>query len=269
MVCKNVFYVQFGGVIVVINVFVVGVIEVVRENKQIIGKVYVGCNGIIGVFIEDLIDISKESKSVIDVFKYIFGGVFGFCCYKFKDLESLCCEYEWLIEVFKVYNIGYFFYNGGGDFVDICLKIFQLLEKMGYLIQVIYVFKIVDNDLLIIDVSSGFGLVVKYIVVSCCEVFLDVVSMCVIFIKVFVMEVMGWYVGWIVVSVGFVKDNLDDVFYVILFFEIVFDQKVFFKKVDDIVKKVGYCVIVVFEGVCIVDGIFLVDVGIIDVFGYK
>ena len=268
MARKNAFYAQSGGVTAVINASAAGVIETARENKQTIGKVYAGRNGIIGALTEDLIDTGKESKGAIEALKHTPGGAFGSCRYKLKDLESSRREYERLIEVFKAHNIGYFFYNGGGDSADTCLKISQLSEKMGYPIQAIHVPKTVDNDLPITDVSPGFGSVAKYTAVSCREAALDVASMCATSTKVFVMEVMGRHAGWIAASAGLAKDNPDDAPHIILFPEIAFDQKAFLKKVDDTVKKVGYCVIVVSEGARTADGTFLADAGTRDAFGH-
>ncbi|WP_370210363.1 6-phosphofructokinase [Alloalcanivorax venustensis] len=269
MARKNAFYAQSGGVTAVINASAAGVIEAARENKQTIGKVYAGRNGIIGALTEDLIDTGKESKSAIEALKHTPGGAFGSCRYKLKDLESSRREYERLIEVFKAHNIGYVFYNGGGDSADTCLKISQLSEKMGYPIQAIHVPKTVDNDLPITDVSPGFGSVAKYTAVSCREASLDVASMCATSTKVFVMEVMGRHAGWIAASAGLAKDNPDDAPHIILFPEIAFDRKAFLKKVDDTVKKVGYCVIVVSEGARTADGTFLADAGTTDAFGHK
>ena len=269
MARKNAFYAQSGGVTAVINASAAGVIEAAREHKATIGKVYAGRNGIIGALTEDLIDTSKESKSAIAALKHTPGGAFGSCRYKLKDLDSSRREYERLIEVFKAHNIGYFFYNGGGDSADTCLKISQLSKTMGYPLQAIHVPKTVDNDLPITDVSPGFGSVAKYTAVSCREAALDVASMCATSTKVFVMEVMGRHAGWIAASAGLAKDNPDDAPHVILFPEIAFDQKAFLKKVDDTVKKVGYCVIVVSEGARTADGTFLADAGTTDAFGHK
>ncbi|MFP1678076.1 6-phosphofructokinase [Alloalcanivorax sp. C16-2] len=269
MARKNAFYAQSGGVTAVINASAAGVIEAARDNKATIGKLYAGRNGIIGALTEDLIDTSKESKSAIAALKHTPGGAFGSCRYKLKDLDSSRREYERLIEVFKAHDIGYFFYNGGGDSADTCLKISQLSKTMGYPIQAIHVPKTVDNDLPITDVSPGFGSVAKYTAVSCREAALDVASMCATSTKVFVMEVMGRHAGWIAAAAGLAKEQPDDAPHVILFPEIAFDQKAFLKKVDDTVKKVGYCVIVVSEGARTADGTFLADAGSTDAFGHK
>ena len=161
----NAFYAQSGGVTAVINASACGVIETARQHKDKMGKVYAGRNGIIGALTEDLIDTSKESASAIAALRHTPSGGFGSCRYKMKSLEANKREYDRLIEVFKAHNIGYFFYNGGGDSADTCLKVSQLGKAMGYPLQAIHVPKTVDNDLPITDNCPGFGSVAKYIAV--------------------------------------------------------------------------------------------------------
>src|SRR5258705_12622106 len=174
---RNAFYAQSGGVTAVINASACGLIETARKHKDKIGKVYAGRNGIIGALTEDLIDTSKESDALIRGLKYTPSGAFGSCRYKLKGLEENRAQYERLIEVFRAHNIGYFFYNGGGDSADTCLKVSQISEKLDYPIQAIHVPKTVDNDLPITDCSPGFGSVAKYIAVSTREASFDVASM--------------------------------------------------------------------------------------------
>src|SRR6202163_341956 len=115
---RNAFYAQSGGVTAVINASAAGVIETARKHKNRIGKVYAGRNGIIGALTEELIDTSKESAKAIAALRHTPAGAFGSCRYKLKGLEENRAQYERLIDVFRTHNIGYFFYNGGGDSAD-------------------------------------------------------------------------------------------------------------------------------------------------------
>jgi ATP-dependent phosphofructokinase / diphosphate-dependent phosphofructokinase len=262
----NAFYAQSGGVTSVINASACGVIETARLHKDKIGKVYAGRNGIIGALTEDLIDTSKESASSIAALRQTPSGAFGSCRFKLKSLEANKVEYERLIEVFKAHNIGYFFYNGGGDSADTCFKVSQLSKAMNYPLQAIHVPKTVDNDLPITDCCPGFGSVAKYVAVSALEASFDVRSMCKTSTKVFVMEVMGRHAGWIAAAGGLIEDHGIPV--VILFPEIVFDQKKFLARVDKLVKEHGYCTVVVSEGCHHPDGTFLAEQGSKDAFGH-
>jgi len=149
---KNAFYAQSGGVTAVINASACGVIETARQHPDRIGKVLAGRNGIIGALTEDLIDTSLEIPAAIAALRHTPSGAFGSCRYKLKSLEQNRAEYERLIEVFRAHDIGYFFYNGGGDSADTCLKVSQLAATLGYPIQAIHVPKTVDNDLPFTDV---------------------------------------------------------------------------------------------------------------------
>lgn len=268
MPSKNAFYAQSGGVTAVINVSAAGVIETARKHKKQIGKVYAGRNGIIGALTEDLIDTSKESASAIAALKHTPAGAFGSCRYKLKSLEENRPQYERLIEVFRAHSIGYFFYNGGGDSADTCLKVSQISESMGYPIQAIHVPKTVDNDLPITDCCPGFGSVAKYIAVSTREASMDVASMAKTSTKVFVLEVMGRHAGWIAAAGALAAEEDGDLPIVILFPEITFDRQKFVARVDALVKKYGYCTVVVSEGVKGPDGKFLSDQGLRDAFGH-
>ncbi len=268
MPAKNAFYAQSGGVTAVINASAAGVIETARKHKKQIGKVYAGRNGIIGALTEDLIDTSKESAAAIAALKHTPAGAFGSCRYKLKSLEQDRAQYERLIEVFKAHDIGYFFYNGGGDSADTCLKVSQISESLGFPIQAIHVPKTVDNDLPITDCCPGFGSVAKYVAVSTREASLDVASMAKTSTKVFVLEVMGRHAGWIAAAGALAAEQDGTLPIVILFPEVVFDRKKFIARVAALVKKFGYCSVVVSEGVKGPDGRFLSDQGLRDAFGH-
>ncbi len=268
MAKQNAFYAQSGGVTAVINASAAGVIETARKHKDKIGKVYAGRNGIIGALTEDLIDTSKDSAAAIARLKTTPSGAFGSCRYKLKGLEENRAQYERLIEVFKAHNIGYFFYNGGGDSADTCLKVSQISEKLGYPITAVHVPKTVDNDLPITDTCPGFGSVAKYVATSIREAAFDVASMAKTSTKVFVLEVMGRHAGWITAACGLAAENDGDAPHILLFPEVTFDEAKFLAKVDNTVKQQGYCVIGVSEGLRNADGTFLAESGLKDAFGH-
>ena len=219
----NAFYAQSGGVTPVINASAAGVIETARRHRSVIQNVYAGANGIIGALKEDLIDTSKESAATIRGLITTPAGAFGSCRYKLRSLEENRAEYTRLIDVFRAHNIRYFFYNGGGDSADTCLKVSQLSHRLGYPLQAIHVPKTIDNDLPVTDNSPGFGSVAKYVAVSTRKAALDVRSMCATSTKVFILEVMGRNAGWIAGAAGLAGQAPGDAPHIILFPEIVFD----------------------------------------------
>lgn len=265
---KNAFYAQSGGVTAVINASACGVIETARQYPEHIAKVYAGRNGIIGALNEDLIDTSQESAAAIHALRHTPAGAFGSCRYKLKSLEENRAEYERLIQVFKAHDIGYFFYNGGGDSQDTSNKVAQIGAALGYDITCIGIPKTVDNDLPITDNCPGFGSVAKYVAVSTREAAFDVLSMAKTSTKVFVLEVMGRHAGWIAAAGGLAQEQEGDAPHIILFPEIKFKRVDFLAKVESCVKQYGYCCIVVSEGVQDESGAFLADAGSRDAFGH-
>ena len=265
---QNAFYAQSGGVTAVINASACGVIQTARKHRDSIGKVYAGRNGIIGALTEDMIDTSAESARTIAGLRHTPGGAFGSARYKLKSLDENRAEYERLIEVFKAHDIGYFFYNGGGDSMDTAHKVSQIGKELKYPIRCIGIPKTVDNDLPVTDTCPGFGSVAKYVAVSTLEAALDVVSMARTSTRVFVLEVMGRHAGWIAAAAGLAGTGQGDAPHVILFPEIPFDRQAFLARVKDSVERYEYCVVVVSEGARYEDGRFLAEAGTRDAFGH-
>lgn len=268
MAIKNAFYAQSGGVTAVINASACGVIQTARKHPGQIGKVYAGRNGIIGALKEELIDTSQETDESIQALIHTPGGAFGSCRYKLKNISENPREYERLIEVFRAHDIGYFFYNGGGDSQDTAYKVSQIADKLGYPITCIGIPKTVDNDLPFTDCCPGFGSVAKYIATSTLEASLDIKSMCETSTKVFILEVMGRHAGWIAASGGLAGQGEGEPPHIILFPEIPFNREAFLARVDQCVRDYGYCVVVASEGAQYDDGRFVADAGAKDAFGH-
>jgi 6-phosphofructokinase 1 len=191
MAPKNAFYAQSGGVTAVINASACGVLQTARQKPQEIGKVYAGRNGIIGALTEDLIDTTLESEADIAALKHTPGAAFGSCRYKLASIQQHRAQYERLIEVFEAHDIGFFFYNGGGDSQDTAHKVSQMGAAIGYPIVCVGIPKTIDNDLPITDCCPGFGSVAKYLATSIREAAFDLASMSRTSTKVFALEVMG------------------------------------------------------------------------------
>ena len=268
MARRNAFYAQSGGVTAVINASAAGVIETARAHKDRIGKVYAGRNGIIGALTEDLIDTSRESARAIAALRYTPAGAFGSCRYKLKSLDESREQYERLIEVFRAHDIGYFFYNGGNDSADTCLKVSQIAETLGYPLVAVHVPKTVDNDLAVTDNCPGFGSVAKYVATSMREAAFDVASMAKTSTQLFVLEVMGRHAGWITAAVGMAEDADTPIPLVLLFPEVTFDEAKFLETVEARKKAFGYCCVGVSEGLKNPDGALMAEAGTRDAFGH-
>src|SRR6516225_3004640 len=268
MALKNAFYAQSGGVSAVINASACGVLQTARRHSRDVGKVYAGRNGIVGALTEDLIDTSLESEGSITALKHTPGAAFGSCRYKLKSISEHRAQYERLIEVFHAHDIGFFFYNGGGDSQDTANKVSQLGAGMAYPIACVGIPKTVDNDLPLTDCSPGFGSAAKYVATSIREAAFDVVSMCRTSTKIFVLEVMGRHAGWTTAACALAADREGEAPHILLLPEVVFDEARFLAKVKEATERYGQCVIAVSEGVKGPDGEFLSASGLKDAFGH-
>lgn len=265
---KNALYAQSGGVTPVINAQAAAVIETANLFPQHIGRIYAGKNGIVGVLREELIDISQEHPQSIAGLINTPGGAFGSCRYKLKDAIHNQIEYKRLLEVFKAHNIGYFFYNGGGDSQDTTNKIADFMKEMGYPVTCIGIPKTIDNDLPLTDNCPGFGSVAKYVAVSILEAGLDVAAMAESSTKVFILEVMGRHAGWIAAAGGLAAQKSNQAPHIILFPEVAFDEERFCAQVKKCVEAYGYCAIVASEGIKTPSGEFLSANQSTDSFGH-
>ncbi len=259
-------YAQSGGVTAVINATAAAVIATARARGV---KAYAARNGILGALREDLIDTTKESPAAIAALAHTPGGAFGSCRFKLKGIEQDRAHYERLIAVLRAHDIRYFLYNGGNDSADTALKIAEVSRALGYPLGCIGVPKTVDNDLAVTDTCPGFGSVAKYIAVAVREASLDVASMAESSTKVFVLEVMGRHAGWIAAAAGLAGHNPDAAPHLILFPEIAFDEEAFLARVKATVARVGWCTVVVSEGLKNAAGRFLAEAGSRDAFGHS
>ena len=268
MARKNAFYAQSGGVSAVINASASGVLETARQHSEQIGKVYAGRNGIIGALTEDLIDTSLEPEAAIAALKHTPGAAFGSCRYKLGSIREHRAQYARLMDVFRAHDIGFFFYNGGGDSQDTAYKVSQLGTELAYPIVCVGIPKTIDTDLPITDCSPGFGSVAKYVSTSLREAALDLAAMSRTSTKVFTLEVMGRHAGWTTAACALAAEHEGDAPHILLLPEIAFDEGRFLAKVEDALERYDQCVIAVSEGVKGPNGEFLSASGLTDSFGH-
>jgi 6-phosphofructokinase 1 len=234
----------------VINASAYGVISTALKNPNIT-RVLGAEHGIKGVLADRLFDMSQEDPSELELLKYTPSSALGSCRYKMKDPDVDDTDYKRILEIFKKYDVRYFFYNGGNDSMDTCNKISKYMQKVGYECRVMGVPKTIDNDLIGTDHCPGFPSAAKYIATSCMEVYQDAhvydVGMVVI------MEIMGRDAGWLTASSALASayGAGPDLIYLP---ETAFDMDQFLADVERIYKKNGNCMVAVSEGIRYADG---------------
>jgi 6-phosphofructokinase 1 len=237
---------QSGGPTAVINSSLYGVI-MEASNSSKIDKVYGGINGIEGILKKKIIDIFEIPYDRINNMKFTPSAALGSCRYRLKDYKENDEEYRKLFDIFKEFNIKYFFYIGGNDSMETVYKIHSYAQEIGFEINVIGIPKTIDNDLLLTDHSPGFGSAAKFIATVTLELALDGEAYETKTINV--MEVMGRNAGWLAASSALVKDKLPNLRHLIYLPEVPFSEEKFLEEVNQAYKEYGNVFITVSEGI--------------------
>ncbi len=249
----NMLIAQSGGPTCAINASVAGAVEEAGRHPELIEQIYGGRNGIYGILRGQLIDLQEERRSAIEGLRYTPAAALGTCRYKIdfkKKPDQAARDMDQLFEVFRHFNIRYFFYAGGNDSQDTSLKIHEEAVRRGWALRVIGIPKTIDNDLPHTDFCPGYGSVIKYNATTVMEVGMDVASMATDDGSVCIIEVMGRSAGWIAAGTALAKrGNPAAPPHLILFPELVFEPAPFLARVHDVVKAQGYCIVVVGEGI--------------------
>ena len=244
---------QSGGPTAVINASAQGVIQTALKTPCIT-QVLGAAHGIKGVLEDKLYDMAQEDPVELDLMKYTPSSALGSCRYKLADPDVDDTDYQRILEIFKKYNVRYFFYNGGNDSMDTCNKISKYMQKVGYECRIMGVPKTIDNDLNGTDHCPGFASAAKYIATSCAEVWQDAhvydTGM------VTIIEIMGRHAGWLAGSAALASLTGcgPDLVYLP---ETDFDMDRFLSDVKAVYDKTGKCMVAVSEGIHYADGTFV------------
>lgn len=244
---------QSGGPTSVINASAYGVIRTALD-ADCITNVYGAANGIRGILDEKLYDMGQEDPEELRLLLNTPSSELGSCRYKIAEPENDDTDYKRILEIFKKYNVRYFFYNGGNDSMDTCNKVSRYFQSVGYECRVMGVPKTIDNDLFGTDHCPGFGSAAKYIATSCMEVYKDA--------RVYdtgmitVIEIMGRHAGWLAGSAAIAGrfGCGPDLIYLP---ERDFDMDKFIEDVTRIYNKQGKVIVAVSEGIHDADGKFI------------
>ena len=260
---------QSGGPTSVINASAAGVfLEALKQPN--ITRVFGAAHGIRGILNEEFYDINKEDIKELELLKTTPSSSIGSVRYKLKDLKVDDSEYKKLLEVFKKYNIRYFFYNGGNDSMDTCNKISKFMKNSGYECYCMGVPKTIDNDLAVTDHCPGYASAAKYVATTLMELRFDATVYDTPMVAV--VEIMGRNAGWLTAAaqLAVYKGAGPDLIYLP---EIPFDLDKFYKDVEKVYKeKNGQVIIAVSEGIKTKEGKYVpelvADVAV-DAFGHK
>ena len=244
---------QSGGPSSVINASAYGVIKTALESEYIT-TVYGANHGIKGVLNDRLMIMDQEDPRELEKMLYTPSSALGSCRYKIADPDVDDTDFKRILEIFKKYNVRYFFYNGGNDSMDTCNKISRYCAKVGYECRVFGVPKTIDNDLYGTDHCPGFASAAKYIATSFMEVSRD----CHVYDvgMITIIECMGRHAGWLTAASALACEKGDgpDLIYLP---EVDFDMDQFLADVKRVYAEKKNCLVAVSEGVHYADGSFV------------
>ena len=262
---------QSGGPTAVINASALGAIQSALQSEQVT-RVLGAANGIEGVLKERLFDMAREDPGELELLKYTPASALGSCRYKIADPDVDDTDYKRILEIFKKYDVRYFFYNGGNDSMDTCNKISKYMQKVGYECRIMGVPKTIDNDLPVTDHCPGYGSAAKYIAASLKEVIRDNSSFGAKKPTVCIVEIMGRNAGWLTAAAALAKGDDCEGCDAIYLPEKVFDIDKFVADVKELSGRKSSVVIAVSEGVKVADGRYVCEIGrevAVDAFGHK
>jgi len=255
---KNLLVIQSGGPTAVINSSLAGVIKGGFDHGDKIGKVYGGLYGIEGVDEEKIVSLDKfKDEELLNLLKQTPSSYLGSCRKKLPSLEEDKGFYERIFEIFKKYDIGYFFCIGGNDSMDTVDKMSRYAAEIGSDVRVIGVPKTIDNDLALTDHTPGYGSAAKFIANSLRQLKKDteVYSMP----SVVVLEAMGRNAGWLTAAAALANDELTQAADIICLPEVAFDLDSFLAKVEKVGKGQDTVMIAVSEGIRDKDGNYIME----------
>ena len=260
---------QSGGPTSVINASAYGVFSEALKNPMIT-RVLGASHGVKGILNDELFDISKEDEHELELLKSTPSSALGSCRYKLKDPEKDDTDYRRILEIFKKYDVRYFFYNGGNDSMDTCNKISKYLMSQNYECRVMGIPKTIDNDLYGTDHCPGYGSAAKYIAATCAEIYRDATVYDTGAITV--IEAMGRNAGGLTAasSLAGLSGCGPDLIYLP---ELPFDLDDFIARVRRCYEEKGNCIVVISEGIKDKDGVFIAEYAnknaSSDAFGHK
>ena len=264
---------QSGGPTSAINATLAGVIEgaLFAKEQGMIGKLYGMRNGVEGLLDERLVDLTERFDGGKDIAELALtpAAALGSCRRKLKSPDVDGETYAKLLEIFKKYEIRYFFYIGGNDSMDTVNKLSQYAAKNDYEMRVVGVPKTIDNDLMATDHTPGFGSAAKFVATTMKEIKRDI---SVYTVKaVTIVEIMGRDAGWLTASAALptLSGDAPDLIYLP---ERVFDMDTFIADLEEKFKEKPALLVAVSEGIRFADGRYVgegTQSGAVDVFGHK
>jgi len=246
---------QSGGPTSVINASLYGIMKAAKESG-VISRIYGACHGTQGILAGNIIDLTDEPDENIDLLPVTPSAALGSSRVKLKDFTEDDTQYRTILELFRKYDIRYFFFIGGNDSMDTCDKISRYFETVDFECRIFGVPKTIDNDLWGTDHCPGYGSAAKYVATTMLELYED--ARVYGTPQVIIVEIMCRNAGWLTASAALARTvgHGPDLIYLP---EVPFSVGDFLNRVGEHLAKNESVLIAVSEGVMDEDGVYITD----------
>lgn len=254
---KNLIIAQSGGPTVAINASLAGVL---KQNKlsNTFDTIYGSLNGITGITDKRFLNLSQavsENPDFIENLKNSPAMYLGSCRFRVPEESEDALFYETVFQVFEEFDVSAFFYIGGNDSMDTVAKLSAYALKHKKDVAIIGIPKTIDNDLVHIDHTPGFGSAAKYVATSLLEIAHDTY---IYHLKsVTIVEIMGRDAGWLTASSALARNEYSNAPHLIYLPERPFDIKECIKDTKELLQHQDNVIIAVSEGIRDKDGNYI------------
>ena len=254
---KNIIVAQSGGPTAAINASLAGVIRGAAKS-QVYDKIYGAVYGITGVMDDHLVDLTEKFQPDSAEWARLYASpssYLGSCRFRMPDAADQPEVYQQIFATLEKYNVGAFFYIGGNDSMDTIDKLAKYGKSIGSEIRFGGVPKTIDNDLVHIDHTPGYGSAAKYIAATMLEVAHDTYvyrQPCVT-----IVEIMGRNAGWLTAAAALARTAYSKAPQLIYLPEVAFSGEKFLADIRKLLETEHNIVVAVSEGIRDAEGNYI------------
>lgn len=245
---NNILVMQSGGCTPVINRSLYGVVQEAFSSNSF-DRIYGAMFGMEGILDENLSDLRSTDAAEWERIAHTPAAALGSTRRKMRPEDVPV-----IIDVLKRNGIGYWFIIGGNDSAETGHMVGEAARDAGYPLTVINVPKTIDNDLVLMDHSPGYGSAARFIALATMGAGRDAEAMG-LAAPVTIIEVMGRDAGWLAASAAAAKREERDAPHIIAIPEVPMDETRFLDRIQQAYSKYGFAVAVMAENTRGPDGV--------------
>lgn len=242
---SNILIGQAGGPTMVINQSLVGIIQEAKKHSAV-SRIYGALHGIVGIMDEKLINLHTESHTNLERVAKTPSAALGSC--RKKPTQNDCLQ---ILEVFRKYEIHYFFYIGGNDSAETALILRNLARETEFDLHIIHIPKTIDNDIQVTDHCPGYPSAARYVAMTFLGNDMENRSLPIIKIDI----VMGRDAGFLTAASAMAKIRPDSGPHLIYLPERPVSMDKMAEDIQNTYKRFGRCLVAVADGLCDENGV--------------